>query len=177
MRINTVKFFNLSFLGFGLLFIIIGAGSTFFQLSEYYGSEAARTGSFFSRYGFLLVFSGTGLVFFLTGLFFTLNSYILRKRKTMLILGGHWVMAEICEVKTNFNVSVNDRHPCNIHCKYTEGGRDYFFKSHDIWFDVSFDPGAKIRVWLDRDDYDLYYVDTDDLERNHSGPSGTGPAD
>ena len=115
----------------------------------------------FSRFGFLLIAGGIGLVFFIIGFVFTKKLYAFEKRKTMLISAGYSVMAEVTDISVNYKVRFNNRYPYIIHCRYSEDGREYLFESHNIWSDPSSLINSKIKVWLDRDDYSIYYVDTD----------------
>ena len=117
--------------------------------------------NFFSRFGFLFIAGGIGLAFFIIGFVLANKLHAFEKRKAMLISAGHSVMAEVIDISVNYNVRFNNRHPYIIHCRYSEDGREYLFKSHDIWSDPSSFINSKIKVWLDRDDYSIYYVDTD----------------
>jgi len=112
---------------------------------------------------FLLVFGFVGFGIFMIG-FSSLNKiFKFDKLKNKLINSGYYIMADITEVIENQNFALNNMHPYNIHSKHTENDKDYNFKSHNIWFKPS-DNTKKVKIYLDKNDYNVYYVDEDSLK-------------
>jgi len=115
---------------------------------------------------FLLLFGGMGAIFFAIGAVLIKKHLALEKRKATLISSGYYIMADVIEVSRNIKISMNGRNPFVIHAHYSENGKNYFFKSHNILFNPSPFLDEKIRIYLDRNDYGIYYVDVDSLIQN-----------
>ena len=117
---------------------------------------------------FPLVFAGCGSIFLIIGIVFIKKNREFKKKKNMLISMGYSVWADITDFTQNMNVSVNGRHPLNIHARYSENEREYNFKSHDVWLNPEPFFNSKVRVYLDRHDYTVYYVDAESLNKGMS---------
>ena len=115
---------------------------------------------------FLLLFSGIGSVFFIIGIVFIKKNITFGKQRDILVSSGNYVIADIIEVNKNTNITLLGENPYIIHSHYSENGADYYFKSHDIWFNPSCFLGKKVRIYLDRNDYTKYYVDENSLDKN-----------
>ena len=117
---------------------------------------------------FPLAFIGCGSIFFIIGIVFIKKGHDFKKKKNMLISAGYSVWADIIDFSQNINISVNGRHPFIIHAQYSENDREYNFKSHDVWLNPAPFLNSKVRVYLDRHDYTVYYVDVESLNRGLS---------
>ena len=115
---------------------------------------------------FPLIFSGLGSIFLIIGIVLIKKNNDLMKRKNKLISDGYSVMAEIFEVYNNMAIKINGRSPFVINAKYSENGKNYIFKSQNIWFDPSPFLNTNIRVYLDKHDYSIYYFDAESLASN-----------
>lgn len=114
---------------------------------------------------FLLPFCVLGSVFFIIGIVFIKKIIVFEKQRDKLILSGKCVIADIIEVNKNKNIKLIGISPYIILSHYSEDGRDYFFKSHNIWFKPANFLSKKVRIYLDRNDYTKYYVDEDSLDK------------
>ena len=119
------------------------------------------------NYNFLWLFmSGMGLIFFIMGFVKINENKAFERQRDKLILLGYYVMADIIEIKREANIQIkinlNKKNPYRIHAYYSENDIGYSFISHYIWFEPSYFK-KKVRVYLDRNNYAIYYVDADSL--------------
>jgi hypothetical protein len=128
-------------------------------------NKVALISSNFSLF-FLLLFGGIGSVFFIIGIVYIKKNSAFEKHRDRLILSGNYVIADIIEVNKNTNITLFGENPYIIHSHYYENGLNYFFKSHDIWFEPSYFLSKKVRIYLDRNDYKKYYIDENSLGKN-----------
>ncbi len=113
---------------------------------------------------FLFCFGLIGSVFVFIGIL--LLSVIVKKNrmKKELTDRGYYVTADITEITYNGSVTVNGRHPYVIQCAYEDPYTNEFhlFRSEDLPYDPSpMLKGDQIRVFVDPEDFDRYYVDID----------------
>jgi hypothetical protein len=112
-------------------------------------------------------FGSFGLIFLIVGIVFLKKNRRLEKQRDKLILEGNYVITDITEIKRNTRIELNGENPYTVHSHYSENGIDYLFKSHNIWFKPSYSLNKKVRVYLDRNDYNNYYVDEDSLDKGY----------
>lgn len=128
---------------------------------------------------------GTEIFDFLTFIFPTLGLIVIiiginglvskvRKKRIVKILkeNGQLIYADYVETVCNTSYSLNDRHPYNINCEWTNtlNGKKYLFKSDNIWFN----PEKIIRekniktfpIYIDMNSMKNYYMDLEELESN-----------
>ena len=129
--------------------------------------------TFFSNLGaemilFTCIFGGIGLVLFIVGiicLYFALKK---RKHIKRLLSDGKYVMAEIVGVGRSYNVKIWGYHPYVVTCQYQDiSGDVHMFKSRYLRFNP--EPLLKdqmVRVYVDAEDYNYYYVDIDEVLPN-----------
>ena len=120
----------------------------------------------------VIVFGVMGIVFALIGIIPMILRAVNGKKDRALIEAGYSVWATVDEAVYNDRYSVNGRHPVNILASYTDdySAKSYQFKSRNIW-DMSVedvDKGDQVRVYLDRNDFTRYYVDTESVTHNNN---------
>lgn len=146
----------------GIVFTILGA--VFLVLGIVMGIGLRRemgVGSF----AFLFAFGGMGTLFFTLGLVFLITLGNQKKNAQRLLENGNYVVAEIFDISQNYNVSVNNKHPFVVSCKYEAvDGTVHIFKSRYLYFNP--EPLLKnnvVRVYVDNDNFKKYYVDIDEV--------------
>ena len=114
---------------------------------------------------FLAVFGGTGGVFLVVG--GILFALFINKKKhyNRLLQNGQYVMAEISEVKINYSVQVNARHPYVVLCRYQDNyGNIHIFKSRNLMFNpTDLMKDNIVKVYVEGENYKHYYVDIDEI--------------
>lgn len=116
---------------------------------------------------FCAIFGGIGLAFFVIGVLMILYCISKEKQCRRLIDGGYFVSAEY--LRTEYSgVSINHRIYYTIACVYNDGENEHIFKSDTLFsvsdFSVTL-AGRCLTVYVDRDDFKKYHVDTRDIER------------
>lgn len=117
---------------------------------------------------FLAVFGGTGGVFLIVGGILLALFINKKKRYNRLLKNGQYVMAEIAEVRINYSVQVNARHPYVVHCRYQDNyGNIHIFKSRNLMFNpMDIMKDNMVKVYVDGENYKYYYVDIDEILPN-----------
>lgn len=114
---------------------------------------------------FLAIFGGIGLIFVALGIIFLVIS--IRRIKTIERLknDGVYVNARISAVERNLSVKINNRHPYYVLCEYEDiySGSIHEFRSDNILNNPGDVVGTNITVYVDNNNWDLYYVDTESL--------------
>jgi hypothetical protein len=89
------------------------------------------------------------------------------RRRDALIAAGHSVTATVTGLARNYSIRVNNRCPYVIHASYDDRntGETYSFKSGNVWTDFELSPASlkTVRVYVQKDDYRVYYVDTESI--------------
>ena len=129
--------------------------------------------TFFSNVGaemilFTCIFGGVGSVFFIIGIICLCFALKKRNRIKRLLSDGKYVMAEIVGVGRCYNVKIGGYHPYAVTCQYQDiSGDVHMFKSRYLRFNP--EPLLKdpmVRVYVDAEDYNYYYVDIDEVLPN-----------
>ncbi len=115
-----------------------------------------------------IIFIILGTVFLILGIIFLRIGIKQRALKRKLIQNGFYITATIRNVYPKTNVSVNGKNPYVVECYYNDysTGQTHIFTSGYIPF---YPEGAKdtgIRVYVDPQNMDKYYVDIDSLLNN-----------
>jgi len=115
-----------------------------------------------------IVFTGVGLVCVLIGLPFILHDVKVMKNKKRIIAEGYYIYAKVVEIRPNFSVSINGRHPYIAECQYTDPatGAIHVFRSANIMYCPEQLLDTEIRVWVDRNNYSIYEVDIEGATGN-----------
>ena len=146
----------------GIVFTIIGV---FFLVLGIVMGIGLRSEMGFESIVFLFSFGGIGLFFFVLGLTFLITLGNQKKTAQRLLENGNYVVAEIFDISQNYNVSVNNKHPFVVSCKYEAvDGTVHIFKSRYLYFNP--EPLLKnnvVRVYVDNDNFKKYYVDIDEV--------------
>jgi len=146
----------------GIVFTIIGA---FFLVLGIVMGIGLRSEMGFESIVFLFSFGGIGLFFFVLGLTFLITLGNQKKTAQRLLENGNYVVAEIFDISQNYNVSVGNKHPFVVSCKYEAvDGTVHIFKSRYLYFNP--EPLLKnnvVRVYVDNDNFKKYYVDIDEV--------------
>lgn len=144
----------------GLTFIIIGV--TFLPLGIVLNKVVENIED---KKIFLYTFGGLGTVFLIVGCILFI-SILNKKRKFQQLLDeGYYVIAQICEIKPNYAISINGNHPYVIHCKYEEiNGNIHIFKTRNLFFNPEdLLKSNSVKVYTDRNNFKNYYVDIDEI--------------
>lgn len=122
--------------------------------------------------GDLIVFScsfaGTGALFLVMGIVFGLIELIKRSRCNRLLKEGYYITAQVVEIDKDWAVRINRRHPYIIRCSYQDiDGTIHVFKSRSLYsYPGGIQEGQTVRVYVDRNNYNDYYVDVDEILGN-----------
>ena len=122
----------------------------------------ARIDSFTSLWFLPTLFAGMGAVFFAIGGGLILLPAVTRHADERLLHEGMPVEAEFQGVNVNSAIAVNGRCPYRVSVQWRDPAtsRVRVFQSHNVWFDPSaYVREKKIKVFLDRNDPEKYYVD------------------
>lgn len=172
LRGNVFFLIGLIFALVGSIFTIVGIGiAVGFYLhggtmvvngvTEYYAPGTVGLGSVL----FLATFGGIGLVFVLLGIMLIMTS--IKRIKTIMKLknDGIYVTAKISSVERNLSVKINKRHPYYVTCEYEDiySGGIHVFRSDNILDNPGDVVGTDITVYVDKNNWNLYYVDTEAL--------------
>lgn len=113
-----------------------------------------------------LIFPGIGSIFLVIG---GVGIIIKGRRKALekkLMSYGDKVFAKIIDVCNNTRYTVNGRHPYVIICQWDNeiDGKEYIFKSGNLWFDPTFAIEQKnidtLPVYIDMNNKKKYVIDT-----------------
>jgi len=110
-----------------------------------------------------LVFTAVGLPFLVTGIVIALVSLRRRARLRRVVNEGHYVMADVADIRPNFSVQVNGACPYVLECHYRDPatGTLHIFKSRNLFFYPAELENRPIRVYVNRENMKDYYVDVD----------------
>lgn len=145
----------------GIIFTIMG--SLFFILGIIFGFATYFSGIFFRELLlFPLVFGGIGFLFLIIGIILLIHSGKRKKRRLQLMKDGERIWAEVTECYIDRTLRVNGRHPYYLELRYHDpfSGRNMVFTSGAIHNPNSY-LGRQLPVYIDRNDPEHYYVDTD----------------
>ena len=171
-RIDTFTMVGIIFAPIGALFLVIGI---LISSSLYYkGGNVTINGvytycppgEFNIAIGmFLGIFGGLGLIFFILGMILLINGLKRSKAIKQLLEEGKQITATITDIERNQSVRVNGRHPYIVYCEYEDAysGKIHVFRSDNVMDNPGDVIGQSIPVMVDRDNWDLYYVDTNSL--------------
>lgn len=113
-----------------------------------------------------LIFPGIGSIFLVIG---GVGIIIKGRRKALekkLMSYGDKVFAKIIDVCNNTRYTVNGRHPYVVICQWNNeiDGKEYIFKSGNLWFDPTFAIEQKnidtLPVYIDMKNKKKYVIDT-----------------
>lgn len=110
----------------------------------------------------LVIFYLFGGVSFAVGAGIIIYKARKHRQREFLKKNGLLVDAEFQYIAYNECISINGEHPYLITCHWTDPatGQVHEFDSDNMWEDPGeYITGAKIRVYLDRENYDKYHVD------------------
>jgi len=127
--------------------------------------QKAQINSFFSLWGVSFILGVMGLVFSLIGfaIIFAKPMKTTRSRQEeFLMKNGTLVITEFKGVELDTTILVKGNHPFRVLTQWQNpfSSELHLFKSNNVWFDPSIIlAGKKIRVFIDKTDPDVYYVD------------------
>ena len=149
------RFDNPAFMILGLVFTILGSVFTTLGIIVGLAVEPA----------FFLAFGIMGVTFLGVGIGFLAAMAKKRRQKKFLLERGNYIMANIMETRTNFSVQVNGHYAYEVLCRYRDyNGTVHVFKSPMLWVDpAQLLTADRVRVYVDGDDYDHYYVDIESV--------------
>lgn len=114
---------------------------------------------------FLAVFGGIGLLFLVIGLICLMMLVRQINRSNRLLREGNCIMAEVSEIRRNYNITLNGRYPYRVIGRYRDMyGNIHIFKSRNLFFN----PDAllkdnMVKVYVDGDSFKYYYMDIDEI--------------
>ena len=155
-KLEVQGIIGLIFTPIGLLFLILGVVIPAESIS---GSPALFKG----------VFIGFGLLFAILG--GALLSYTVRKnlRIKKVVESGNFIMADFMQSTLNTAITVNGRNPYVAEFQYTDPyGAVHIYRSRDLFSDPAQAlAGKQVRVYVDADNDNNYYVDIDSVLKIH----------
>lgn len=115
------------------------------------------------------IFGGLGLIFFILGLILVVAGIKRKNLSKKLLDTGKHIVAKVSDVELDLAVRVNRRHPFVIICEYEDiySGKIHVFRSNDIMGNPGDIIGESINVYVDNDDWNKYYVDTDSFQSKY----------
>lgn len=142
-------------------FFLNGGSMTVNGVPVYYEPGTVGMGSLM----FLLIFGGLGLIFVIVGVILLALSIARHKTIKGLLDNGQYVTARVIDVVQNRSVRVNGRYPYNIICQYDDNfsGQPHVFQSDNILHHPGDIIDFNVKVYVDRSNWDLYYVDENSL--------------
>ena len=111
------------------------------------------------------IFLGLGIIFLIVGITCMTVLCRRRSRNEQLVKNGFYVTARARDIYPNENVRINGRSPFVLECHYKDPttGTVHVFKSENIMFYPIDAKDTDIRVYVDPQNPDRYYVDTSNL--------------
>ena len=111
------------------------------------------------------IFLGLGILFLIVGITCMTVLCRRRSRNEQLVKNGFYVTARVRDIYPNENVRINGRSPFVLECHYKDPttGTVHVFKSENIMFYPIDAKDTDIRVYVDPQNPDRYYVDTSNL--------------
>ncbi len=122
----------------------------------------ARIESFSSLWFVPTLLAVMGAIFFAIGGGLILVPAVQQRADERLVHEGMPIEAELQGINVNSTIAVNGRCPYRVSVQWRDPAtaRVRVFQSHDVWSDPSaYVKDKKIRVFLDRNDPEKYYVD------------------
>jgi len=156
MRISAAGLVGLVFLPCGLLFLAMGI---LFPAESIKGSPALFRG----------IFLGFGGVFSLLGTAFVVQDIRKNLKSKKLLESGNYIYASFTQASLVTNVRINGRNPYQAEFQYTDGlGMIHMFYGRQMMTDPTpLLTGKQVRVYVDPENYDNYYVDIDSVLTYH----------
>lgn len=113
-----------------------------------------------------LILGVVGGVFLALGAVFCSLCIRIERKRRILMDNGEPLTARVTSIRVNYAVRVNMRHPVRLQCGYTGlDGTPHVFLSQNVWTPLDDSViGKPVTVYVDRNDMDVFYVDTDSLE-------------
>ncbi|HIV20326.1 MAG TPA: hypothetical protein IAC82_13590 [Candidatus Merdivicinus intestinigallinarum] len=111
------------------------------------------------------IFGGIGGIFALLGAIFLFVEHRKEKQIQRLLEGGRYIEGEIVDFQTNYNVSLNNRHPIIVIVRYQDlNGVAHIFKSRSLrWYPDPAVIGQTVKVYVEDDSFQKYYVDMSEV--------------
>ena len=111
------------------------------------------------------IFLGLGILFLIVGITCMTVLCRRRSRNEQLVKNGFYVTARVRDIYPNENIRINGRSPFVLECHYKDPttGTVHVFKSENIMFYPIDAKDTDIRVYVDPQNPDRYYVDTSSL--------------
>lgn len=122
-----------------------------------------------SQVGFRLALCGMGGLFFVLGNVFLVQAIRKNVKYKKLVAAGNYLMADFVNATLNTSVSINGRNPYIAEFQFMDSlGMIHVFQSRDLMFDpTSAFSGRQVRVYVDPENFDNYYVDVDEILTVH----------
>jgi len=142
----------------GAIYTVIGSifgllGGSFLYFGD--GGELSIVGT---------AFTAIGSVFLILGCVFLLIQTARRRRQAALVAENRYIWAQICDITVNRNIQVNGRSPVVFIARYSEGGQEHLFRSHNIrYYRDERLLGRQVRVYIPENGFKPYYMDVEEL--------------
>ncbi len=88
------------------------------------------------------------------------------QQREELVANGYFQTASVIRIEPVFHVTVNGRHPYRVICRLERDGTCHEYQSDLCPGDPYLSPGDPVRVYLDRRNDDVFYVDVESAARN-----------
>jgi hypothetical protein len=137
-------------------------GETVGVLYLAYSPDEARIDSFRSLWFVTSLLTGMGIIFFGIGGGLIFLPALTRRADERLLHEGRPVEADFQAVSINSGIAINGRCPYRVTAQWVDPAtsRVRVFQSHNVWFDpTAYVKDRKLKVFVDPNDPDKYYVD------------------
>lgn len=104
-----------------------------------------------------------GVIFAAIGFPLALVQISRDRRKARLLTDGERIQASVVSVEPVYSVTINNRCPYRVICRYTEGGTDYLCCSELLRYPPQLN--GSVTVYRDPANWKHYYVDVDSASR------------
>lgn len=162
-EVNVIMLIGTIFGLIGLFFSVIGI--VFFFFLDTLRANATGNGDIIML---PLTFTGIGVIMLGLGLAMCVANFMRKKKIKRLMEEGQYIYAEVKDVIMNYNVTINGRHPFVLECSYEDPytSEIHVFHSGNLNYRPSELIGTEIRIWVDRNNYSVYHVDTESVTKN-----------
>lgn len=114
-----------------------------------------------------IVFTGMGLLFVAIGVPFIVIDIKKNIAIKKAIAAGYYIYAKVVEIRPNYNVRINGRHPYVLECQYEDPstGAIHVFVSGSMMYAPEQLLDTDVKVWVDRNNYGIYKVDLEGVNK------------
>lgn len=114
-----------------------------------------------SKFTLVTLFAGQAVIFGGLGICFLLWVRRREQRRERLMAAGYFEMATVVDLERSYAVRINSRHPWYVICRIERNGVLHEYRSDMLLCRPDVQTGDQVRVYLDRQNDNVYYVDVE----------------